>query len=83
MKLSLIKSLAKSQVDLAIQQSLCNIETAISKHPLGVEIYVPALIRPHLEQYCDEHLIPFYHVAETCCSVAETYPYLYDFERKR
>jgi hypothetical protein len=55
----------------------------ISKHPTGMDIYIPKYVIPKLEKYCDDNHIPFYHLYDTTCSVARTYTQLYEYEDKR
>lgn len=83
MKLSEIKQKASQENIDTIDKNINQIKKVIDQNPLGSTLSLPPHLIPAIEEYCDKNYIPFYHVAESLCSVAKTYSALYAMEQQR
>jgi len=72
-----------SQEILDIGSFIRNVQELSTNYPEGIDFYVPEEIIPRLGAYCDSAGIPFYVVADHCCSTASTYSKLVSYEGAR
>ena len=82
MNLERIKQKAAEEV-INIEYYINLIRSKIEASPEGTSLNLPRYLIPKIEAHCDQHNIPFYHVAETLCSFAKTYSALYAMEQQR
>jgi hypothetical protein len=72
---------SKEKIDISYYVEL--IENTRRKYPQGKDIAIPQYMIPAIEAYCDTTKIPFFHVVEETCSVADTYSQLLVRENQR